>query len=71
MFLVIKMTIIPCNLNCKHRKNGYCSLSACEIITNSSGFGCPYFIKKRANRSVGQVFGKAEQEQNPEIKSRL
>lgn len=46
------MTIIPCNLNCKHRKNGYCSLSACEIITNSGGLGCPYFLKK-SEKSVG------------------
>lgn len=39
------MGIIPCDLNCKYQKEGYCTLESIEKVTNSIvAQGCAHYI---------------------------
>lgn len=46
------MNLIPCALECRHQKEGYCGLETTAAVTNTAG-GCPYFVKKQVGAALG------------------
>ena len=47
------MNLIPCALECRHQKEGYCGLETTAAVTNAAG-GCPYFVKKQVGAALGK-----------------
>ena len=40
-----RVRLIPCDKDCFHQQNGYCTLDDSSYITNCDGGGCGYFTR--------------------------
>lgn len=48
---VKQMVLIPCNANCTHSKEGYCTLEKITSVTNTAG-NCAYYQNKDKNKKA-------------------
>lgn len=49
---VMELSLIPCNSECSHQKEGYCMLEKPDSISNfDHNEGCPHYIDREEKES--------------------